>query len=78
MEVKREEDNTFKCICGKSFKFPDSLRRHAKKCSSELVELEKGRREVELMNVDDSDVSEHMELDDRVVADDCIGLPIFS
>jgi hypothetical protein len=69
-EVKRAEDNTFKCKCGKRLRLPDSLRRHAKGCNGELTEPEEGA----LMDVlEDSDVSESMDMDDRVVPADCIG-----
>jgi uncharacterized Zn-finger protein len=74
IEVEREEDNMFKCKCGKSFKHPNSLRRHAKGCSSKLVELEEGDRVS--MDMDNNDVSESMDLYCRVVPDDCFGLPI--
>src|SRR5436190_12075861 len=67
-QVKRGEDNTFKCKCEKSFKLPDSLRRHAKRCNSELTEIEEDEGEKVLMDVDDCDVSES---DDRVVPADC-------
>src|SRR5437667_5263793 len=69
-EVKRAEDNTFKCKCGKSFKLPDSLRRHVKGCNDELTEPEEDEGEGMLMDVDDSDASE---LDDRVIPGDCFG-----
>jgi uncharacterized C2H2 Zn-finger protein len=38
-EVKRAEDNTFKCKCGKSVSLPNSLHRHAKICNDASVEL---------------------------------------
>ena len=59
-EVKRAEDNTFKCKCGKIFKLPDSLRRHARICRDELTEQEEDEREAELMDMDDSDASESL------------------
>src|SRR5947207_841146 len=70
-EVKRAEDNTFKCKCGKSFKLPDSLRRHAKRCNDELMEPEENEGEDVLM--DDTDASESMDMDDRVIPADCFG-----
>jgi Zinc finger, C2H2 type len=71
-EVKRAEDNTFKCKCGKSFKLPDSLRRHAKGCNDELTESEESEGEGALMDAEeDSDASESMDMDDRVVSTDC-------
>ena len=76
MEVKREQDNTFTCKCGKSFNYPDSLHKHAKGCNSKLIEPEEDRSERDLMNVDDTDASESMDLDNRVVPDDCYGSPI--
>jgi uncharacterized C2H2 Zn-finger protein len=72
-EVKRAEDNTFKCKCGKSFKLPDSLRRHARTCRGELTEQEEDERQAELMDIDDSDASELLDLNDRVVPADCYG-----
>jgi uncharacterized C2H2 Zn-finger protein len=75
-EVKRAEDNTFKCKCGKSFKLPDSLRRHARTCRGELTDPEQIEREPELMDVDGSDASESLDLDDRVVPVDCFGAVI--
>jgi uncharacterized C2H2 Zn-finger protein len=71
-EVKRAEDNTFKCKCGKSFKLANSLRRHAKECNGELAESEEDEERV-LMNVDDSDASESMNIDERIVPADCFG-----
>ena len=69
-EVKRAEDNTFKCKCGKRVRLPDSLRRHAKRCNGELTESE----ERALMDVlEDSDASESMNMDDRIVPADCFG-----
>jgi uncharacterized C2H2 Zn-finger protein len=72
-EVKRAEDNTFKCKCGKGFKLPNSLRRHAKGCNGELPESEENEEEGVLMNVDDSDASESMDIDDSVIPADCFG-----
>jgi len=72
-EVKRAEDNTFKCKCGKSFKLPDSLRRHAKECNNESTESHEEEVEVELMDISDSDASESMDVDDRIIPVDCFG-----
>jgi len=71
-EVKRAEDNTFKCKCGKSVKLPDSLRRHARTCRGELTDPEQIEREPELMDVD-SDASESLIADARVIPADCFG-----
>jgi uncharacterized C2H2 Zn-finger protein len=72
-EVKKREDGSFKCKCGKSFRVPGSLQRHAKRCNGELAELEQDEREAGSMEVDDSDASESMDVDDRVVRADCFG-----
>lgn len=72
-EVKRAEDNTFKCKCGKGFKLPNSLHRHAKGCNDELTEPEQNEREAGSMEIDDSDASESMNVDDRIVPADCFG-----
>jgi hypothetical protein len=71
-EVKRAEDNTFKCKCGKSFKLPDSLRRHTRTCRDELIEPEQIERETLLFD----DASESMDFNDEVINDiyaDCYG-----
>lgn len=78
VEVKRAGDNTFKCRCKKSFKLPDSLRRHVKNCRSELAEQTEG----ESMSVYDSDfdASESVEFNEDRVDDtpiDCFGALIF-
>ena len=78
-EVKRAEDNTFKCKCGKNFKLPDSLRRHAKGCNGELTEPEEDEIWTELMDVDDSDPLELLIADAsiaRVIPADCFGMLI--
>src|SRR5262245_57477309 len=67
-EIKRAEDNTFKCKCGKGFKLPNSLHRHAKVCNNELIEQEE---EAELMDMDDFDASEQMNMDNRIMPIDC-------
>ena len=72
-EVKKTEDNTFKCKCGKRFKFPDSVRRHAKGCDGGLAEQREKENMAELMNVEDSDASESMNVNDRVIPVDCFG-----
>jgi uncharacterized C2H2 Zn-finger protein len=73
-EVKKGEDGKFKCKCGKSFKLPDSLRRHAKGCNGELTEPEEDEEEGALMDVlEDSDASESMDVDDRIIPADCFG-----
>jgi uncharacterized C2H2 Zn-finger protein len=72
-EVKRAADNTFKCKCEKSFKLPDSLRRHVKGCNDESGELEEDEDEIVLMDADDSDASELMDVEDMAVPIDCVG-----
>ena len=72
-KVKRGENNAFKCKCGKSFKFPNSLRRHGKGYNDELTKSEKDDEERVLMNVNDSDALESM---NRIVSTDCFGVLI--
>jgi len=76
MDVKKGADGTFKCTCGKSVKLPSSLQRHAKRCNNELIESEDADEEEILMNVDDSDASEFIDMNDRVMPIDCIGTRI--
>jgi uncharacterized C2H2 Zn-finger protein len=73
MEVKRAEDNTFGCKCGKSFKLPNSLQRHAKNCNNEWMEQEGDEEEGMLMDVDVPDAQESSEVNDRIVPADCFG-----
>lgn len=73
VEIKRTQDNTFKCRCGKSFKLPDSIRKHAKNCIDESMEQGENEEQEVLMNIDDSDVVESMDVDDRIIPADCFG-----
>src|SRR5215471_16343805 len=50
VKIKRSDDNAFKCKCGKSFQYPDSLRRHGKICNDELAESEEEEEERILMD----------------------------
>lgn len=70
-EVKKRGDDMFNCACGKSFKVPWSLQRHAKSCNGELPESEED--DDALMIVDDSDASESTGENDRIVPADCFG-----
>jgi uncharacterized C2H2 Zn-finger protein len=72
-EVKKGANGGFKCRCGKSFKLPWSLQRHAKTCSDELRELEENEEERMLLNRNDSDVAEFMDTEDRMISIDCVG-----
>jgi len=40
MEVKRGDNGTFKCKCGKTFELPGSIRRHARSCGEQSERLE--------------------------------------
>src|SRR5271169_3053679 len=73
-EIKKGEDGMFKCKCGKRFKLSITLRKHAKGCGDELTELEEDEEERALMNVlEDSDASESINVDDRIISADCFG-----
>ena len=71
LEVKRAEDDTFKCKCEKSFQYPDSLRRHGKNCNGELAESKEDKEDIILMDMDDSDAPESLNADNRVIPTDC-------
>jgi uncharacterized C2H2 Zn-finger protein len=73
VEVKKGADGTFKCTCGKRFKIPWSLQKHAKGCDNESTESHEEEAEVELMNISDSDASESMNVDDKTIPVDCFG-----
>ena len=72
-EVKKGADGTFKCICGKGFKIPWSLQKHAKGCDGESTESHEEEAEVELMDINDSDASESIDVDGRIIPVDCFG-----
>ena len=65
IEVKRDEDDTFKCQCEKGFKCPSSFKRHAKGCSGKAMESYKGREEDIQMSREGSDALESAEYDDE-------------
>ena len=75
-EVKKGADGTFKCTCGKGFKFPWSLQKHVKECDDESTESHKEEAEVELMDINDSDASESIDMDDKIIPIDCFGVLI--
>jgi hypothetical protein len=71
-EVKRGDENMFKCNCGKRFGFPGSLQRHAKRCGGDVIESEEAEEE-------DSDASESMDFNEEFVdntPEDCFGAQI--
>jgi len=75
-EVKKGEDGKFKCNCGKGFKLPWSLQRHAKDCNGEAMESDKDEEEDVQMLEGISDASETANhnrgrIDDSPV--DCFG-----
>jgi uncharacterized C2H2 Zn-finger protein len=75
-EVKKAEDDTFKCKCGKSFKLPHSLRRHAKNCTDELSETEHAYETEMEISEGISDASESSEFIEPEIDDtpiDCYG-----
>jgi hypothetical protein len=53
--IKRDVDGTFKCICGKRFTVPNSVRRHAKLCTGDGTGV---------------DLAESVEQDARVTEDE--------
>jgi hypothetical protein len=68
-EVKRMENNIFKCKCEKCLRFSNSLRRYVKGYNDELTEPEEGA----LMNIlENSDVSESINMNNRIIPTDCI------
>ena len=77
-EVTKDEEDLFKCKCGKGFKLPVSLQRHGKNCRGDLIAREDNEKEAIFMDVDDFDASESVSVDDRVIPFDCIGTQIFS
>ena|SRR5271155_1439818 len=76
-EIKRGNDNAFKCNCGKTFKLPNSLQIHTKECGDELVSHNGDLNDVDMLREEnDSDVSESCESNDDCVNDipaDCFG-----
>jgi uncharacterized C2H2 Zn-finger protein len=67
-EVKKAEDDTFKCKCGKSFKLPGSLQRHAKDCNGEARSYEDEEKDVQ-MSEGFSDASENANYNEGMIDD---------
>ena len=76
-EIKRGNDNAFKCNCGKTFKLPDSLQRHTKECSNEPESYNSELDDVDMLaEENDANVSESCESNGDCVNDipaDCFG-----
>jgi uncharacterized C2H2 Zn-finger protein len=77
-EIKRGNDNAFKCNCGKIFKLPISLQKHTKDCSEKVASCYGDLNDVDMLDEeDDSDVSESCESDNNCVNEipaDCFGM----
>jgi hypothetical protein len=77
MEIKRANDGEFKCDCGRGFKLPYSMQKHAKICSGQRtddVPIDENLTE----SGDESEMSDLSELDaaaDELPAD-CFGIII--
>lgn len=75
-EVKKRDDDMFKCNCGKSFTLPTSLQRHARDCNGDIVDGERIEGEDVSMKEGDSVASEATILQEEDVNDtpmDCFG-----
>ena len=75
-EVKKEADGTFKCTCGKGFKIPSSLQKYMRRCDNESIELYEEEVEAELIDISDSNTSESMDMDGRIIHIDCFSVLI--
>ncbi|HEV2222669.1 MAG TPA: hypothetical protein VGR84_06670 [Candidatus Acidoferrales bacterium] len=78
-QIKRGDDNTFKCACEKVFKHPLLLKKHMKECNGESTCLDDGLIDDNMLGEeDDLDASELSEsADDNHMDDtpaDCIGM----
>jgi len=75
-EIRREDDGTFKCNCGKSFEHPQSLQRHTKGCSGQPTSIDDVPTDENMESEDESDASDLSEPD--AVEDgfpaDCLGV----
>jgi hypothetical protein len=75
-EVKKREDGTFTCKCGKKFNISVTLRKHAKTCRGEPSESEDIHMEdVNMMegNSDASGIDDHDERQVNNTVVDCYG-----
>jgi hypothetical protein len=64
-EVKRGNDNTLKCNCGKRFGFLSSLQRHAKSCRGDVTGSKEGEEAMALLE-DNSDALECLDFNEEV------------
>ena len=74
MQITRGIDNAFKCGCGKVFRNPITIQKHAKGCNGELVSLDDTLMDGDISaEEDDSDApeSDHDPMDET--PEDCIG-----
>jgi len=69
IEIEKGDDDMFECKCGKKFKAPTSLRKHAKNCRDGFAKLKRAEGEVELADVNNSDASESMDIDSGAIND---------
>ena len=64
-KIKRDDD-TFKCMCGKSLKLPWSIQRHAKNCKGEMRVSEEAEGGDRRMREGDSYTSECLDFNEEV------------
>jgi len=67
-EIAKLSDDGFQCDCGKVFQYPQSMHRHARRCSSLLLDENHMESNVRVNLTDGNGVIESENLDD------CIGI----
>lgn len=76
-EIRRGDDDAFKCGCGKTLKHPLSLHKHVKQCNDELTTPDEVIEQDMSPEENYSDASESAESDDNVASDTeshCFGM----
>ena len=67
IEIKRAKDNIFKCKYEKNFKLLNSLYKYIKKYNNKSIKSYKKKIKIELIDINDSDISELMNMNNRII-----------
>ena len=77
IKVKKTKDNIFKYKYEKNFKFINSLHKYARIYNNKLMKQKENEREIELININDFDISKSLKLNDRIISIDCFDALIY-
>ena len=66
-KVKKKMNNIFKYIYEKKFKIPWLLQKYIKRYNNKSIKSYKKKIEIELMNINNSNIFESINIDDRII-----------